>query len=154
MIVHPTAGLAETAKHFKCSMSYISIIRNSDAFKAYYRGRVDRQFDEVTTDILGQTQAMTAIALDRINHKLETIGDQLSVSELKDIADTGLKRLGFGAMKNSPGPQVNVNVGVVVDRGDLASARQRMAEVHGVATPVKQLTATEEATVVPEGSGG
>lgn len=142
MIQNPAATLAQTATHFKYSAAYLSIVRNSDAFKAFYSKLFDRQFSQLE-QINCKLMASTEQALDRLNNKLETIGDQLSASELKDIADDGLKRLGFGAMKTSAGPSIHVHSPgvVVVDRGDLESARQRMAEVHSVGSSVKQLQA-------------
>lgn len=144
MVAHPTSTLAEAAAFFKVSPSYISIVRNSDAFKAYYKDRMDGLFHSTCGEIYGQTTAMTSIALEKLNRKLETIGDTLSVGELKEIADTGLKRLGFGADKRSPAPSVNINVGVVVSRDDLEKARRKMAEVHGVGSSVKQLAAPQD----------
>lgn len=153
MIAHPSATLSQTAKHFKYSAPYISIIRNSDAFKVYYQSLVARQIEKLEP-IMQATTAMTELALDKINKKLEDIGDELSVTELKEIADMGLKRLGYGAaLKGPAGPNINIsaqNGFVVVDRGDLDEARRRMAEVHGVGSSPKQLAAPVlDATVLP-----
>jgi hypothetical protein len=155
MISHPSATLSQTARHFNYSPSYISIIRNSDAFKVYYQGLVNRQF-ETLEPILQGTQAVTELALEKLASKLDTIGDQMTPTELREIADMGLKRLGFGADLKGPS-QVNINAPngvVVVDRGDLAEARRKMAEVHGVGNSPKQLAAPiVEATVLPSDVG-
>jgi hypothetical protein len=144
MIANPTATNAETAKHFKVTPQYICILKNSDAFKAYYARRVDRQFDRVMDDIFGQTVAMTAQALEKLNHKIATIGDTMTPQELLQITDTGLKRLGYGATKFGAGPvTINNNTQnniAVVNRDDLDGARRKMAEVYGVSTSVDRAT--------------
>jgi hypothetical protein len=146
MIAHPGKTNAEIGKRFGYNATYISIVKNSDAFKAFYAGLYDKQFNQLQP-IVDATNAMTDMALEHLNHKLETIGAELSVNELKEIADMGLKRLGFGALKTTQAPTVNVGVSVVVDRGDLESARRTMAEVHGVGSSVKQLAAPQETPV-------
>jgi hypothetical protein len=158
MIANPTATNKETAAYFKVSPVYIGIIKNSDAFKAYYSSRTDAVFDKVIDDIYGQTIALTSQALEKLNTKVATIGDSMSPQELLTIADTGLKRLGYGASKFT-GPAVTVNNNIsntVVDRRDLEEARRKMSEVHGVSvsdiTPVepRRLAAPE----IPAASEG
>lgn len=149
MIAHPGKTNKEIGQKFGYSPTYISIIKNSDAFKAHYAKLYERQVVTLQP-IVDATNAMTDMALECINQKLETIGDQLSIGELREIADMGLKRLGFGALKTSQAPAVNVGVSVVVDRGDLESARRTMAEAHGVGVSVKQLAAPE---ITPENPG-
>lgn len=148
MIAHPDHRLTQIAKHFSKTPSWISIVRNSDAFKVYYDKLVDKQLKNIDP-ILQSTQAMTDLALDHLNHKLETLGDVLTVKELSEVAELGLKRLGFGAdLKGPHGPAIHVhNEVVVVDRGELREARERMAEVHGVGNSPKQLAAPPTITV-------
>lgn len=143
LIANPSAKLPVLAKHFKKTQTWISIVKNSDAFKVYYQSLVNRQLDNLDP-ILQNTQAMTELALDAMNQKLETIGTDLSVTELKEIADMGLKRLGFGAPTiNKPSNTIinNSHTTVVVDRGELESARKRMAEAYGVVSSPKQIAA-------------
>jgi len=150
IIQNPRAKLKEMAQHFRCSPQWISIVRNSDAFKVYYAERMDKQFDAVG-DIIDQTKAMTAMALELMNEKLESIGTELSIGELKDIADTGLKRLGYGARASAPVVQVNAAQGVVVvSRGELAAARERMERVHGAGSSPKQIAAPQDLTAHAE----
>lgn len=139
MLAHPTATNEETAKHFKVSKGYVCILKNSDVFKAYYRKRAD-EFNEkansiVLDDVMGQTTMMASLALDALNKKLENHGDQMNEAMLLSIADTGLKRLGYGATKFSGAPvnvQINNNNTSSVQRGDLEAARNKLAEAHGV----------------------
>lgn len=147
LIANPTARLPEVASHFEVTPSYISILRNSDAFKAYYDSLVDKQLMGPCGDVVSLTAGMTALALERINQKLDTIGDVMPVGDLVQIAETGLKRLGYGANKNSPAPTVAVNVGVVVPRSELADARRLMEEAHGAgSSSIKQLSAPQPAS--------
>lgn len=146
MIAHPGKTNVEIAKKFGYSPTYISIIKNSDAFKAFYAKLFNQQHAQLQP-IIDNVNAMTELALEALNQKLSTIGEQLSVGELREVADMGLRRLGFGALKNTPAPTVNVGVSVVVDRGDLEDARRKMAEVHGVGHSAKQLAAPETAPV-------
>ena len=155
MIAHPGAKLSELSKHFSKTPAWISIIRNSDAFKVYYQTLVERQLDTLDP-ILQNTQSMTDLALEKINNKLSDIGDQLSITELKEVADMGLKRLGYGANIGAKAP-TTVNIHgqgmVVVDRGELESARQRIAEAHGVGSSPKQLAAPALTPVLPSQKG-
>jgi hypothetical protein len=139
MLAHPTDTNAEIAKHFKVSKGYICILKNSDVFKSYYRQRADKfndaAFSTVLDDVVGQTVAMTSMALDALNEKLEHSANTMATSELLTIADTGLKRLGYGATKFSGAPvniQNNINNITQVNRGDLDAARRKLAEAHGV----------------------
>ena len=136
MLTHPTATNQEAAAYFKVAPQYRRVITTSDAFNAYYSSRTDKVFDRAVDDILGQTMAMTSLALEGVNQKLAQPGtiEAMSPQELLQIADTGLKRLGYGATKFT-GPAVtvkNVNSTTVIDRQDLADARRKMSETYGV----------------------
>lgn len=147
MFANPDGRLADAARYFDKSISWISIVKNSDAFKLYYANRSDQAFGGVLGDINQKTAAMTEIALDAINEKLERESSFLPLPSLLEIADTGLKRMGYGAKLPSQQP-LNVNVGVVISQDELSKARAKMLVAHNVqveehSTPALELVDRE-----------
>jgi hypothetical protein len=140
MILHPTATLKETAEHFKVSIGWVSIVKNSDAFKVHYRKLTDATFADALEEIQGQTIELASNTLAILNDKVRKDGKAFSPAELLQVADTALKRLGYGLGPRAPSGGVKVNIQnnnggsstTVVSAGELADARQKMAEVHGV----------------------
>lgn len=143
MLANPEKTLGEAAKHFDISQAWLSVVKNSDSFKDYWAKRRSVIEAGVAGSIVDKTCAMTELALDRMLEKMENMGDALSIKQLQSIADMGLKRMGYGASKNTPAPVVNVNLGSV-DPAGLERARQLMQAHHGVlADPPLELTAEE-----------
>lgn len=131
MIANPGKTLTECAKHHNRSISTISVIVNSDAFKAALAQR-KAQFQQ--THDLGIIQKTTQIAhasLDSILDTLNTKKDKVPLPDLTKLADTALARLGYGVPQapQSPGVTVNVQnntVALPVSASDLEEARMAL----------------------------
>lgn len=144
MLANPGARLTDAAKYFNKTLTWVSIVKNSDAFKHYYAARSASYSTKVEDGsvlmIMGVAEknaALAELALDNLIDRVSTQGCLLSVEQLSEIADAGLKRMGYGANKNSQPPQIQVGVSVAVDREDLARAREKVHLAYGVQANVE-----------------
>lgn len=136
MIAYPEMGGAEIAAMFHYTPAYISQLIHSDLFQMELRYWQDLGVSEATLSVKDRLNDVAHQSLERLQARLATVGDQISVDRLVDISEMALKNLGFGAPKThamTAGPQVfNNNVQVnnfgnePVDAQLLAEARQRM----------------------------
>lgn len=149
MIANPGVPMREAAKFFDKTQTWISIVKNSDAFKRYWEQRSGEHSEKVSNVAVGamigvteKTAAMTEMALDELMNRLETQGPVMTVDTLLSVADTGLKRLGYGASKTSQPPQVQVGVSVTVDRRAVEQARDKMRSTFGVESNAELASST------------
>lgn len=140
MLLNPGAALKDAASYFNVTPGYISMVKNSDVFKLYweqrtaeFRSEVNKVAVDSMSSVSEKTTTMTELALDHLIDKVDRTGRAMDVVQLQNIAELGLKSLGYGANKNSAAPSVNVVVNTgAVSRDELERARQRMREAHGV----------------------
>lgn len=157
MLANPDKTMKDAAKFFDVTPQCLYLIKNSDSFQVYYRDRsnelAEKTLDKIS-DIYTKTGAMTEAALDAINDRLQSNSSVMDIDTLHKIADSGLRRLGYGAPTAPPGPSVAVNVGVVVDRGVLEGARARLTERFSGSPATVELAAppgSPSATLEPPG---
>lgn len=143
MLANPDRTLGEAAREFNCSQAWISIIKNSDSFRIYWELRSTAVSEEVESRTAGtivgikeKTAALTELALDQLNARVERNGVVMPVGELLDIAQVGLKSLGYGANKTAAPAAVNVNIGLV-DQATLQKARERALSQFNLQTEEK-----------------
>lgn len=148
MLANPDRTLTEAARYFNCTLSWISIVKNSDTFKEYWQIRREQVNHQVACTVTDRATAVAEVALERLQERLETTGDVLPVSTLLDISDKSMKWLGFGAKASSP-TQVQVNVGV--DPAALARARELLKQSHGLT--VEEPTADTKCPEIPAPAG-
>lgn len=127
-ILHPRAPNAELAAHFEVSEQMISMVTNTDMFKAQLADRRDRMALQVEGTAIGRLQnkvaALAEKSLDRLMEAV-TLPDT-PLDGVRDSCDMALKSLGFGQSGGrQAAPAVSVSV-VVVDKEVLANARLRM----------------------------
>lgn len=139
LLANPEKTLGDAAKEFNVTQSWLSVIKNSDSFKAYYAERSaayskELQSASVATlvGVKEKTAAAAETALDEIQNRLETMGAVMPFSQLLDIAKLNLATSGYTAQSKGPVQQVNVNIGTV-GRDELERARERMRQVGGAA---------------------
>ena len=106
MIANPEARAYEAAMFFNVGESWVSIVKNSDAFKNFHNARRDLHFDKISETVVDKVQGLTELALDELTDRVETDRGTMPVRELTEISKMALNSLGFGG-KNSV--QVNVN---------------------------------------------
>ena len=129
MIANPTALQNEIAAHFGRSPATISIIINTDAFKAYLRQRRNTHEAALDAEVRGKLFKVANNSLDLMLHSLEKKRDTIPLEILHRTTDTALKSLGYGA-PSPAGTTVNVStaptVNVAVSVEDLENARQAL----------------------------
>lgn len=132
MIAHPDHRQNDIAAHFNRSPGTISVIINTDAFKAYLRQRRGEYESALDQDVRGKLMNVASRGLDFLLEGLEKKRDSIPINVLQDVVDKSLKNLGYGATQSS-GPAVNVNVNapqqnvpVAVTLADLDEARKAL----------------------------
>lgn len=126
MISHPDRPLYECAAALSKSTSTISLIINSDVFKHYLLERRRSFREQHDATIIHKTTAIAEKALDLQLEVLETRRQGVPLSQLIQIGESALGRLGYGVKADGQGG-VTVNVGgaqvVAIPRQVLAEAR-------------------------------
>lgn len=129
MLANPSARQNDIAVHFKRSASTISVILNTDAFKAYYRQRRAEYQGDLTGTINTKLMNVVDLSLDVMLEKLEKKRDTLPLDQIQRVNDSALKALGYGQSGPAVVVQQNNNVHntttipVSVGLADLEAAR-------------------------------
>ncbi len=130
MLANPERSGREAAAHFGVSPVWISIVKNSEVFRAEFERRREMISQAVAADIVGRATALAELSLDTMTERFERDRDSMPMRELIDGAAMALKALGFGAGKRSPSGASSVKVQVnMVDRELLERARERMRQL-------------------------
>lgn len=137
MLLRPDASHEEAAAHFDCHVGTISVVVNTDLFKARLAERRERMSKEVETQarekLSGKIADMADASLDILNKRLKDERTKLGLGAVptlemhavQETLGTALKALGFGATPPASLPAQHTNV-IFVDKDLLASARNRM----------------------------
>lgn len=131
MLSHPGQKLGDCAEYFDKAQSTISLIVNSDAFKmrlAERRSEFEHLHDFA---IISKTSEVALKALDVMLDQLEKKRDKIPLKDANEIANTALKRLGYGEKQ---GPTINIGQGagatvVQVSRETLEASRKQIRQV-------------------------
>lgn len=128
MLLNPQGRLADAAVHFTVTQAWLSIIVNSDLFRARLTIRRAEMANEVGSTVIEKLSGIAGQALESIAEKIEKEKTKIPLGELRETATMALEALGYGA--KSAGPQnanvYNFNGPTHVSRDVLESARQRM----------------------------
>jgi hypothetical protein len=123
MLQYPRALLRERAARLKYSPEYLSLVMNTDMFKALYEERRAAFNARLDASIQQKAGQAANLALDLVIDSLEKKRDKIPFAELSEFTDRTLERLGYGVK-----PSTNVNVGVQlvappITKEELAKAR-------------------------------
>jgi hypothetical protein len=150
MIANPGRPLRECAAHVGRTPTTLSIIINSDMFKAALAQR-KADFRLIhDTGLVEKTTQLAHASLDALLEVLDKKRDKVPIDSLREISDSALSRLGYGIEKNNSGVQVHVNgqatIVAPVSQQDLEEARMalRMVQNNKVANPVIEHSPTPE----------
>lgn len=153
MITHPSATQGEMAAHFQRHQATISVVINTDAFKAYYRARRAEHAEKLDSAVREKLFRVADSSLDRMLDVLDKKRDSIPLETLHRTADTALKNLGYGAsapnVVNVSAPPTTVNVAVSLD--DLERARAALRRNQQAPPPTIEHEAASEAS---SGSSG
>ena len=133
IIANPRASGPETAMHFGVSESWISIVKNSDAFQELWASRRGEHFSRVSASLVDKVSALADVTIDALTDQVERekATGTASIQSLTEVGNMALKSLGFGA-KASPQVQVNAysnSTNVFIDKETLARAREARARM-------------------------
>ena len=128
MLSNPEKKLRDCAEHFQVTQSWLSVIKNSDCFKALWEARRSGYSHHVDQTLSEKLSTVAELALDAQMDKLESMGPLMEMDDLRKVGSDAIKALGYGKTSsvqiNSDGGNVNV---VQVDASTLAEARSRIA---------------------------
>lgn len=127
MLAHPDRDIKDAAPEFGCAVGTLYIVKNSDAFKQYWSERSKELSTGIVTTLKDKLLAVTELSLDALQAQIEAKGALTPADTLIDVANMGLKNLGYSADRTSPPPTVNVNISADI----LAEARARMTNTFG-----------------------
>lgn len=130
MLAQPRAGLREAADYFGISQSWLSTVKNSDAFQERWAERRGLHSSAIDQGIRQRVEGLAEVTIETMTRKIEKEGESMGLSTLREVSETALKSLGFGnknANVNAPlqgqgNTTIHGNV-VMIDRNVLAEAR-------------------------------
>lgn len=128
MLANPGKTQADCAKHFGKHANTISLIVNSDLFRARFAQRRSEMNEDLREEIIHKTAKVAAASLDLMHARLTENAASIPLSLANNIMSTTLERLGFGAPQVAHGPQVNVQVNVPVAKEVLEEARGKIRQ--------------------------
>lgn len=133
MLLNPSMKLSELSEELGKSPNWISLIRNSDAFKAYFEYRRKEFNQEQAARITGSLNEVAAKALEIVVSRLDKgNGAAVPLELAADIGMKALDRLGYGSKGSGAAVNVNINQNngqngvVALDAAELRAARDRI----------------------------
>lgn len=132
MLLEPSITQSEISKRLRRGYATISLVMNSDLFKARYEQR-RREFQQcVSEGIKDKLVKVANVGLELTLETLEKKRTAIEIADLTKITESALDRLGYAPPKNgSTAVQVNVNTAntvAPVSREALESARNTLRE--------------------------
>lgn len=134
MLVYPLDTLESRGKRLNYSPAYLSIIINTDMFKAAYERRRNEFKQNMDTALINKTTQVAAKGLDIMLEVLEQKRTQIPFAALSETVDKTLQRLGYGIQPRGPTVQVTGNNNTVavlptVTAEQLTQAREALRAV-------------------------
>lgn len=129
MLAFPDKQLVDCARNFNVSRAWLSVIINSDVFKAELQSRQQDLGTIVDQDILTKLTSVAEGSLEELDRRISNDGASIPTKDLNNVAHNALASLGYGAPKN-PGGIVNNFQVVTVSTEQLAAARARISARH------------------------
>lgn len=130
MIANPGSTIKAIAKEFNKSLPTISMIVNSDMFKARFELRRKELNELMAEEIATETSTVALLSLREVSKRLRDNPAAIPIGQLTEISHSTLDRLGYGQKPLNSNQQNNVVVNVTVPQSVLSEARQSMRELH------------------------
>lgn|SRR5262245_14882285 len=128
MLAYPKCTMPERAKRLGYSESYLSLIMNSDMFKALFLKRRSEYNAAFDAGIQQKMRMAADKALDVVIETIETKRNSIPFPALADFANQTLQNLGYGV--KSGGVNVNITNSPITPE-QLAEARATLRAVEG-----------------------
>lgn len=143
MLANPEKKLRDCAEHFNVTVSWLSVIKRSDCFRALWEERRAGYSHHVEQTLTDKLTTLSELSLDAQIEKIEVMGPLMDLDDLRKVGKDAIAALGYG---KTPSVQINNNgegnVNLIgVDSDTLAAARDRISARN-------QLLAEENANVV------
>jgi hypothetical protein len=129
-IENPGGTLREMGAYFGYSISWLSTMMNSDAYKAYRAGRLKDVHTYVAQDVPVKMRALAELSIERMTEMLEKSAD---ADVIKDSFDKVMHRYGYapGVQKQNPlSPTYQQNNIFYLTPEQHAKARERLINAH------------------------
>lgn len=142
MVANPEKRLADCARELKVSQSWLSVIINTDMFRAELAARQKELGSAVTVELKDKIAGVAHMALDAQLAELET--GLLTGKDLRETSAMALKALGYMDGPASNPVQINNNFGPQVTLEEMRDAQRSFHLVHGGAEEEKPLLEAEK----------
>ena len=130
MIAQPQARAYEVAEFFGVSEAWLSVVKNSDAFKEFHNRRRETHFDRVSGDVSDKLTAIAEMTLDELSDRIESERETIPLNALQSMGKMALDAMGFGQKGSVHVNMNNDNRTVVVnDAKALERSRQRLKQI-------------------------
>ena len=130
---NPDKTMNECAECFGVTPSYLSIVRNSDAYQQYAAERRAQHNENVSKGLIEKVEELATVGVEVLQERIEKERAEIGLGIVKDTTDMALRALGFGPRNggkpNDGAPLVGVYLGVGSDV--LQEAREQMRTVNG-----------------------
>ena len=130
LIKHPELSMGQVARYFKVSISWLSVVKNSDAFKDYYEARRAEVNSMISMTLADKVNALAELGVEQLTERVaeHANGKEMGLDALVGVTDLALKSLGFGGKKDIPAAAGNTLV-VIGDQQALQEARKSLKAV-------------------------
>lgn len=126
LLVNPDRTLTDCARELGFTITWVSVIVNSDAFKHFHAERQQQYYDERIAPLRDKLVGVTTRAVERLGEAVEESRD---ANFLLAAADKTLGRLGYGAKAptaETPSGPVMQQYNFFADKETLQRAREKM----------------------------
>lgn len=128
---NPDGALGDAAEFFGVTQSWLSTVRNSNAFIDYRNRRMGEHRTLLSLSVIDKVENLAHVTLDAMQERVEQERHTLGLTALRETAAMALKACGYGPKPQGNTPTLNVNVGLI-DPARLAAARERMRQVQAL----------------------
>lgn len=130
MLANPGLPLAEVARHFGYTQSWLSTMIHTDVFQAGFRERREKWIAVHDGRLAAKLHEVAEASLDTLLGILQDENNRPSPAAANEITKTALSALGFTSQKVAPATAVQVNVGMFSQQ-DLEDANRILQHGRG-----------------------
>lgn len=143
MLANPSATQKVIAQHFKKSEGHISVLVNTDMFKAYFAHRRSQLNSALADSVQRKLLGTLDLTLDVMKESLENKRGQIPFKDTSTFVNSTLERLGYGSSKpNGVAVTINAASEVRISASDLQEARELLRRSEAAklidSTPIAQ----------------
>lgn len=111
LILNPRATMRQMAEHFGVSKTWLSLVKNSDAFQSAYGARREDLSRAITANLAERVTTLSEIVTDELTRRVDENAEKYSVRELREILETTLRASGLSSGAPGGNSQLSLNLG-------------------------------------------